>query len=232
MQVFLIPIGADQYEPYYEPVDGDDAPADEERGFIARQRRRLAEMLREAEAERHRRHSADGAGGADAPAGWGTRIKRKVMRWIVERAAEQRLLWHLRTADAATLHAPHDLAAHDALSVLISGLKRDADRHFRWFLVNLVLLIVSGIFFFIPGPNLIGYYFTFTTVGHLLAWRGASRGGARVAWQVAPSEDLTGLRAALHLPAPDKETRLQELADRLGLQHLVTFVERLAVPSA
>lgn len=233
MQVFLIPIGADQYEPYYEPVDGDDAPAAEEGGgFIARQRRRLAEMLREAEAERHRRHTPEGAAEAAAASSWGARIKRNVMRWIVERAAEQRLLWHLRTADAATLHAPHDLAPHDALSVFIGGLKRDADRHFRWFLVNLVLLIASGIFFFIPGPNLIGYYFTFTTVGHLLAWRGASRGGAQVVWQVAASEDLTGLRAALRLPAAQKTTRLQELADRLGLRHLVTFVERLAIPSA
>ena len=233
MQVFLIPIGADQYEPYYEPVDGDDAPvAEEGEGFIARQRRRLAEMVREAEAERHRRHAPDGTGGADVATGWGARIKRKVMRWIVERAAEQRLLWHLRTAESATLHAPHDLPSHEALSVLIGGLKRDADRHFRWFLVNLVLLIASGIFFFIPGPNLIGYYFTFTTVGHLLAWRGASRGGARVAWQVTPSEDLTGLRAALRLPAAEKEARLQELAARLGLQHLATFVARLAVPSA
>ena len=232
MQVFLIPIGADRYEPYYEPVDGDDAPPVEESGFIARQRRRLSEMLREAEAERHRRHAPGTAAGTTAAEGWGARIKRNVMRWIVERAAEQRLLWHLRTADAAVLHAPDDVAPGHALSVLISGLKRDADRHFRWFLVNLVLLIVSGIFFFIPGPNLIGYYFTFTTVGHLLAWRGASRGGARVAWEVAPSTDLTSLRSALRLAAPDRETRLQELADRLGLRHLVTFVERLAVPSA
>lgn len=231
MQVFLIPIGADQYEPYYEPVDGDDAPPAEGGGFIARQRRRLADMLREAEAERHRRYGSEGEAGAGAT-GWGARIKRNVMRWIVERAAEQRLLWHLRTADAATLHAPDDLAPHQALSVLVGGLKRDADRHFRWFLVNLALLIVSGIFFFIPGPNLIGYYFTFTTMGHLLAWRGASRGGAQVAWQVAASEDLTGLRAALRLPAAEKETRLKELAGRLGLQHLATFVERLAVPSA
>lgn len=233
MHVFLIPIGADQYEPYYEPAADDDGPAPEEgEGFIARQRRRLAEMVREAEAERHRRHATDGAAGVGAAPGVGARIKRNVMRWIVERAAEQRLLWHLRTADAATLHAPDDLAPHDALSLFIAGLKRDADRHFRWFVLNLVLLIASGVLFFIPGPNLIGYYFTFTTVGHLLAWRGASRGGAQVAWQVAASEDLTGLRAALRLPAAEKTTRLQELADRLGLQHLVTFVERLAVPSA
>ena len=228
MQVFLIPIGVDRYEPYYEPVDGDDAPPSDDSGWLARQRRRMSEMLREAEAERLRRHGAT----SGAAQGWGTRIKRKVMRWIVERAAEQRLLWHLRTATAATLHVPDDLAETGALSLMTTALKRDADRHFRWFIVNLVLLIISGIFFFIPGPNLIGYYFTFTTVGHLLAWRGAARGVSLVAWQVMPSADLTALRAALLLSPRDKETRLQELADRLGLQHLATFVERLAVPGA
>lgn len=228
MQVFLIPIGADRYEPYYEPVDGDDAPPADEPGWFARQRRRMSEMLREAEAERHRRHVAT-TPGAD---GWGTRLRRTVMRWIVERAAEQRLLWHLRTASAATLHVPDDLAQDRALTLMMTGLKRDADRHFRWFVVHLLLLIVSGIFFFIPGPNLIGYFFTFTTVGHLLAWRGAARGVAQVAWQVEPSVDLTGLRDALALPPRDRDTRLQELADRLGLRHLATFVERLAVPAA
>lgn len=227
MQVFLIPIGPDRYEPYYEPVDGDDAPPADGAGWFARQRRRMGEMLREAEAERHRRHAA-----APAADGWGARLRRKVMRWIVERAAEQRLLWHLRTAVEATVHVPDDMAGSDALAVMTLGLKRDADRHFRWFLVNLVLLVVSGIFFFIPGPNLIGYYFTFTTVGHLLAWRGATRGVTQVAWEVTPSADLTGLRAALLLPPHDRESRLEELAVRLGLQHLVTFVERLAVPSA
>jgi len=228
MQVFLIPIGPDRYEPYYEPVEGDDAPAADEAGWLARQRRRLAEMLREAEAERHRRQDSV----TEVPAGVGARLKRKSMAWIVERAAEQRLLWHLRSAPAATLHAPDDLGAGEALRIMIAGLKRDADRHFRWFLLNLVLLAVSGIFFFIPGPNLIGYYFTFTTVGHLLAWRGATRGVTRVDWQVTPSPDLTGLRAALRLPAHDQEPRLQELSSRLGLQHLARFVVRLAVPSA
>ncbi len=228
MQVFLIPIGSGRYEPYYEPVDGDDAPPVEETGWLARQRRRLAEALREAEAERHRRHE----GGAVPAPGLGARLKRKLMRWIVERAAEQRLLWHLRTADAATLQAPDDLASADALRIMRLGLRRDADRHFRWFLVNLVALIASGVFFFVPGPNLIGYFFTFTTVGHLLSWRGAARGDSRVAWQVAPNAVLTELRAAVQLSSPDKESRIHAAASTLGLQHLATFVERLAVPAA
>lgn len=226
MQVFLVPIGRDQYEPYYEPVEGDDAPSSDDTGWLARQRRRLNEMLREAEAERHRRHSGD------APPGAGARLRKKFMRWIVERAAEQRLLWHLRTADAATLHVPDDLAGDDGLAIFRAGLKRDADRHFRWFLLHLACLTVAALLFFIPGPNLVGYFFTFTTVGHLLAWRGAARGGTAVSWTVRASADLARVREVLPLGSPDRETRLQDLSRRLGLQHLVTFVERLAIPPA
>lgn len=228
MQVFLIPIGRDRYEPYYEPVEGDDAPPADEAGWFARLRRRFADMLREAEAERHSRPTPANS----APAGFGARLKRKSMAWIVERAAEQRLLWHLRSATAATLHAPDDLDSTEALRIMTVGLKRDAERHLRWFVVNLVLLVVSGVFFFIPGPNLIGYYFTFTTVGHFLAWRGAARGVSSVAWQVRPNADLAGLRATLALPSGQQESRLRELSARLGLRHLATFVARLAVPSA
>lgn len=229
MQVYLIPIGADSYEPYYEPVDDDDAePEDDGNGWFARQRRRFTAILREAEAERHRRHE-----GKAAPApGLGGRLKRRFMRWIVERAAEQRLLWHLRTAEAATLLAPDDLTSPAAVDIMRLGLRLDATRHFRWFLVHLVALIASGIFFFIPGPNLIGYFFTFTTVGHLLSWRGAARGDRRVTWHVTPNAVLTGLREAVRQPSPEKERRVHRAADELGLRHLATFVERLAVPSA
>lgn len=226
MQVFLVPIGAVDYEPYYEPVAGDDAPSGDDTGFVARQRRRLNEMLREAEEERHRRHEPD------EPQTRMTRGRRRLMRWIVERAAEQRLLWHLRTAPAATLHVPSDLTSDAALGILKDGLKRDSDRHFRWFLLHLVLLILSGVLFFIPGPNLVGYFFTFTTVGHLLAWRGASRGGTAVTWTVRASTDLTDLRAVLRMDTATREQHLHDLGQRLGLQHLATFVARLAIPPA
>lgn len=226
MQVFLVPIGNADYEPYYEPVAGDDAPPDDDTGFFARQRRRLNDMLREAEEERHRRHEPA------EPQSRMARLRRRLLRWIVERAAEQRLLWHLRTARTATLHVPSDLGADQALGILRAGLKRDADRHFRWFLMHLVLLILSGILFFIPGPNLIGYFFTFTTVGHLLAWRGATRGGGAVAWTVESSAALADLRAVLRLDATDRDRHLLDLGHRLGLQHLATFVERLAIPPA
>jgi hypothetical protein len=227
MHVFLIPIGPDAYEPYFEPVEGADEVVDEGAGWLSRQRRKLTDMLREAEAERHRRHDR-----AHDDAGFLARGRRRVMRWIVERAAEQRLLWHLRTATAVTLVAPGDLPADQAMAVLRQGLKRDSDRHLRWFLVNLVGLIVSVATILVPGPNVLGYYFTFTTVGHMLAWRGAQQGLRKVQWRVEPSPHVADLRAALAMASPARERHVHDVAVRLGLRHLATFVERLAIPSA
>ncbi len=232
MQVFLIPIGTDTYEPYFEPDDDEhetvDEAVDEGAGWFSRQRRKLSDMLREAEAERHRRHDPE----AEARAGVMARWRKKSMRWIVERAAEQRLLWHLRTATDVTLLAPGDLPEGQAEAILRLGLKRDSDRHLRWFVVNLLGLIVSIATIIVPGPNMLGYYFTFTTVGHLLAWRGAQQGLRKVQWRVEASADLTDVRAALPLAASAREERLQHLAHRLGLRHLAAFVARLAVPPA
>ncbi len=230
MRVFLIPIGPDAYEPYFEPVESaaDAVNADTDAGWLSRQKRKLADMLREAEAERHRRQDE---GGAEA-AGTATRWRRRVMRWIVERAAEQRLLWHLRTAATATLVIPTDLAPDRGLAILKQGLKTDSDRHLRWFVVNLAALLVALPFALLPGPNLFGYFFTFTTVGHLLAWRGAQQGLHRVAWQMDADPHVTDIRAAVAMTSPAREDHLHDVATRLGLRHLATFVARLAVPPA
>ena len=111
MQVYLIPIGRDKYEPYFEDDEPDAADAPVETSLFGRLRRRMRDMLREAEAERHRFHETAAAG---ANPGLMARLRRKAMRRIVERAAEQRLLWHLRTASSATLEAPDDLSSEAA----------------------------------------------------------------------------------------------------------------------
>ena len=43
----------------------------------------------------------------------------------------------------------------------------------------------------VPGPNVLGYLFTFTVVGHFLAWRGAVQGAAsdRVDDRAEPGAD-------------------------------------------
>ena len=65
MQVYLIPIGRDEYEPYFEDDEPDDADEPAETSLFGRLRRRMRDMLREAEAERHRLHET-AAPGADA----------------------------------------------------------------------------------------------------------------------------------------------------------------------
>lgn len=228
MHVFLIPIGPDTYEPYFEPAEGVDEVVDEDQGWLSRQRRTLSDMLREAEAERHRRHDP----AEHAQAGFLLRWRRKMMRWIVERAAEQRLLWHLRTATHAVLAVPSDLTSDRAMAIFRQGLKRDSDRHLRWFIIHLLGLTVSIALVLIPGPNILGYFLTFTTVGHLLSWRGAQHGLHRVEWRVEANPHVVEVRAALGMTSPAREGLLQDVAARLGLRHLVTFVDRLAAPPA
>lgn len=228
MDVFLIPTASEQrYELYYEAPDADVVEAGEGDGVFERMKRRFAEMLREAEEWRHRRHERE-----VGPVSFMTKVRRRVMGFVVERIAEQRLLWHLRRADEVCALIPADLAPAAANTVVRAMLKKDADHHVRWMLIDLVLLIASIPLVLIPGPNIPGLYFTFQVVGHFLSWRGAKRGLAFESWSFKPSEDLSELRQAMRLTAPQRERRFRELADRLRLEHLATFCESVAAPSA
>lgn len=229
MDVFLIPVGPSTYELYYEApdetADAVEAPDGRGPGFLRRWRLRFNEMLREAEQQRHESSSAV------EPPGLLQRIQRRLMRYIVERIAEQRLLWHLRRAERVTAHLPSDLAEDEALGIIRKMLKSDGDRHFWWLLVNLLLLAASAPLMVVPGPNVFAYFFTFNVVGHFLAMRGAKRGLGDVTWTMVPSAPLTELRSALSLAEPQRYHRVRDVATRLRLQHLTRFFERIALPT-
>ncbi len=225
MDVFLIPIAADRYEPYCEPADGDAAPADEPaaRGPFRRMWARFQEMLAQAEQEQRR------PDGERDGATWTGRL----MRWVAERVAEQRLLWHLRKHDAATLHFPADLSADRAEGLLRAQLRGDGDRHRRWMYIDALLAAITGpLFFFVPGPNLVAYFFVFRAVGHYLSQRGARHGLGAVRWTLAPSDALVDLRAAIALDDPHRSERVRHVAAHLELPHLPLFVARVALRSA
>ena len=112
------------------------------------------------------------------------------------------------------------------------SIKRDADRHLRLLAVHSVALVLSAPVAVIPGPNVLGYLFTFTVVGHFLSWRGARRGMSLVPWRVVPSSDLAELRRALVLGAADRHRVIHEVAGRLHLPKLARFVERMAAAGA
>lgn len=242
MDVYLVPLGHDRHELYCEVPDtpdddaagdiGDAAPS----GFFRRMRDRLTlpfkrlrarfrEMLAEAERERRQAHHS-------APnAGWAARQKARIMRWVAESIAEQRLLWHLRNKTEACLHHPDDVAESKAAEDLRSSLSRDYEKHRRWLIVDALAFVVSGVFMLVPGPNLIAYFFAFRLVGHYFSLRGARQGLDGITWRFLPSPPLTELRRAIALEPDARVLRVHDVACRLRLEHLVSFFERAAIPT-
>lgn len=229
MDVFLIPLGGDRYEPYCELPDGDeDSPPSG--GLFQGLAERFRVMLSAAEQQRLR---SDEEREADRRArGWRARLKARLLRWVAERIAEQRLLWHLRRQDELVLVHPADVTSGRARQIFRDSLWRDRDRHRRWLIVNAVLFVLSGLFAVVPGPNLIAYYFAFRLVGHYLSFRGARHGLELARWEVRPSDDLAALRLAIGLDPVLRQRRVIDIASRLQLQHLARFFERMVPRSA
>lgn len=226
MDVYLVPIAPDRFETYFEaPEDDEPAELPADQGFFGRLRSRFQSQLREAERARHQDM-------VEEPPTFLARMHRRSLRWIAERIAEQRLFWRLRTADEATLHVAADMDLQVASAIMRSAMRRDADRHLRLLALHSVLLVLSAPVAFIPGPNVLGYLFTFTVVGHFLSWRGARRGVTVVRWQVAPNPALADLRGALALRGADRHRVIHEVAVRLHLPKLARFVERMAPATA
>lgn len=227
MRVFLIPVGRDGYEPYCE-VDDDGRIEQPRDGWFSGLVSRFREVVAAAEGHRTRGAHDD----PHLPRGFVGRLRARVMRWIVERIAEQRLLWHLRGEHSATLVHPVDLGSDGAMQVLRSSLQRDADRHRRWLAIDTGALVLSAVLAIVPGPNLIAYFFAFRVVGHFLSWRGARHGLERVHWTNEGSSALADLRHVAALDPTDRQSRVRDIAAALELPHLPSFFERIAPKSA
>ena len=226
MNVYFIPLGPGRFEPYYEQEDEPDSPEQvAARGFFARMSARFSQMVREAEEQRHARTH-------DAPATLLGRLQRKVMSFVAERVAEQRLLWRLRSETDAVLHVPVELEAEEGLRLFRHGLQKDADHHLRRLALHTLGLVASAPLVFVPGPNVLGYLFTFTVVGHFLAYRGAKQGLNGVCWSVLPSDTLSEIARAVRCPPHERYRRIHDAADRLRLPRLARFVERMCSPPA
>lgn len=225
MNVYLVPISRDSFECYYEAPDDAEPELAEEQGFFGRMKARFQQQLREAEQARHEAPR-------EAPKTLVGKLHRRSMRWIAERIAEQRLLWHLRSADAATLFIATDLETIAAEEMMRVAMTRDADRHLKLLILHSLLLILAVPFALVPGPNLLGYLFTFTVVGHFLSWRGAKHGVAGVRWQVECSDELAAIRHALTMAEPARHRAIRDAANRLHIPRMAIWVERMAPPTA
>lgn len=226
MDVFVIPVGPDRYELYCEqPEDPGDVSEAPPPGIIGRLRHRFAAMLRAAEERRHREHAADAC---EEPKGWLGRLNDRMMAWVVERIAEQRLLWNLRRHTSAVAVHPQDMSFDQVMTLIRRALQRDYERHRLWLVVDTVGLLASGALMLVPGPNLLAYYFIFRVVGHWLSMRGAAQGLHHIEWTGRPCPPLTELREVAAMEPRTRGERVHDIAARLRLQHLSTFFERMA----
>ena len=217
--VFLVPLGGQRYELYCERHHtGPEEPPASGSGWFAGLREKFSVMLRQAE-------ETDDA--APPPDGLLARLRARMMAWVAERVAEQRLLWNLRGRDAAVVTHADDLPFEQVMEIVRTSLRADHGRHLRWLIVDTLLFVGSGVFFFVPGPNLIAYFFAFRVVGHWLSMRGAADGRDKTAWTGRPSPQMTALRAAVARPAHERARAIEPLARELDLHRLTVFVDRM-----
>ena len=220
MVVFLVPAGRERFEVYSETSE---EPETEARASDGRLRR----MLHRASAQWHRIVEAARRGSKGRFARWRDRLVCN----LAETIAEQRTLWSLRHHRSAVVHYPATLPAARAPVILAANLAQAQRHHLIWFLVDLTLLIVSGVIAIIPGPNVLAYYLLFRVVGHLLSWQGARRAATHVAWTYQPDENLGELAQLVDMPRDKRAPRVAEIAERLKLARLAAFFDRVAVPS-
>jgi hypothetical protein len=227
MDVFLVPVSDRRHELYCEvaePLEPGGAPAGPSTSWWRRQVDRFRTTLQEAEQERLRRERGEATDSRG--------IGRWIIRKIAEAIAEQRLLWHLRKTTAARLIHPVEMTGESAMALLRQLVGADYAKHRRWLVIDAVIAAITGpLFFFVPGPNVVSWYFAFRAIGHFFSMRGARQGLRGVTWEAKGSSDLTAIRQALTLAPEARREAVERLATSLGLQHLSGFIERVAARS-
>lgn len=226
MDVFLVPVTLDRYEPYCEvpetpEADAGHAPVGFLRGLVARFQHVLASIERRANEKT-----------ADTPTTLAGRLKERGYHWLAHWMAAQRLLWRLRKTEVATLVFPDDLAAGRAHALLAAYLDRQSRRHVWFALLYAVVGLATIPIALVPGPNVLGYVSVFLLVGHFFSYRGARRGRTQVTWRDRSSATLVELRRLPSIAPAERERFIHDISQRLGLAHLVAFFERMALGGA
>jgi len=133
----------------------------------------------------------------------------------------------------AVLVHPDRLSGGEAMRLAREEFQADYTRHRRWMIIDGVITVVTGpLLFFVPGPNLVSWYFTFRAIGHFFSMRGAGRALSVVAWTQQSSAHLTSVGDALRADAETRTASVAAAAAALGLERLAPFVERVADKTA
>jgi hypothetical protein len=221
LDVYVVPAGRDRHELFCEAADEENSSAVPASSLWGR----LAQGFRDAVAE----GEAEQAGRAAPGANNRGRFRRAISRRIAAVVAEQRLLWRLRQRSSARLVHPDDLSGAQALAIAKEQIGADLAKHWKWCLIDSIVAAITGpAFFFVPGPNVVSWYFAFRAVGHYFAYRGAKQGVEVIAWRSTPSPLLSDLRHVLDLAADQRAARVNAIGHALGLERLASFVAKVA----
>lgn len=216
--VFLVPLGHGHYELYTEPSDDAPSEADAPEGFF-RQRFHRMQIRWHHAVETARRGDADGR--------W-ARMRDWAVCRAAESIAEQRTLWALRKAAAASLAYPSDLPEADASALRTRLLAHARAHHGKWLIFDGLLFAACGALMLLPGPNVFAYYFGLRLFGHYLSWRGAKHGLDVTVWDAHAEPALAELGQLAAVPREARTPRVQAIADGLNLPRLAAFFNRVA----
>lgn len=147
---------------------------------------------------------------------------RHAWEWLQRRASpDEALLRSLRNVSVVHLYHPSTLDAAEARTLWTNYLKGRSRHHTLWLVLNGLVTPLTVLLAPIPGPNIIGYWFLYRAICHLLAVLGVRRAKSE---QVSTESISTG--ALDELFGAGSEERWGGLAERLELRNLEAFVKR------
>ena len=213
MKVYLLRINERCvfYSEGSETVAEDETPVPRRglRGWAERKYQSLQEALHESEA------------------GVGLHMRR-AWEWLQRRTSpDESLLRHLRAVEVIKLYHPSSLTKEEAHALWTEYLARRLRHHIFWLAMNAVVSPLTLLLAPIPGPNVIGYWFVYRAVCHLLAVLGVRRAKSQDvvieflplsalddSFVAADDEHIAGVAARLNLKNPDAFIR--HVAARVG----------------
>lgn len=209
MKVYLLPLGDDESLFYSEGAEVDAGevelaePRTGVRGWAEQRYKSLQVVLNESER------------------GVGLRVRR-MWEWLQKRTApDEPLLRSLRGAQAVELVYPASLTEDAARERWDDYLASRSRRHLFWLIINAIVIPLTLLLVPLPGPNLIGYWFVYRAVCHLLARLGSRRARhGEVATVFVASSELDDTFAA----ADDE--RIAQVEASFGLNGLGAYLQR------
>ncbi len=119
---------------------------------------------------------------------------RGVWEWLQRTTyADESLLVRLRTTPHVEIHHPGSLTDQEVRNLWADYLARRHRRHLPWLGLNALVSPLTVLLAPLPGPNIIGYWFAYRAIRHLLAVLGIRRiRRDEVPISVHPTETLEG----------------------------------------